>query len=87
MTGKKNDDMDTRGAIVVHPRVPPRGSFSLLLPPNMVWEEHPVAGGIRLDFRIRPIDCVSRRPGRVSYTGVGCSPRAIRRKTLAASRC
>lgn len=52
MTQKKNDDLDTRGAVVVQPRVPPRGSFSLLLPPNMVWEEHPVAGGIRLDFRI-----------------------------------
>ncbi|PCC68181.1 hypothetical protein SAMN02745121_09065 [Nannocystis exedens] len=52
MTSKKNDDSDTRGAVVVQPRTPPRGSFSLLLPPNMVWEEHPVAGGIRLDFRI-----------------------------------
>jgi hypothetical protein len=52
MTSKKNDDSDTRGAVVMQPRTPPRGSFSLLLPPNMVWEEQSVAGGIRLDFRI-----------------------------------
>ncbi|MBZ5709623.1 hypothetical protein [Nannocystis pusilla] len=37
--------------------------------------------------RMRPIDCVSLYAGRVGYTGSGCSPSAIRRKTLAASRC
>lgn len=52
MTSKKSDESDMRGAVVMQPRTPPRGSFSLLLPPNMVWEEHPVTGGIRLDFRI-----------------------------------
>ena len=39
MPSEKNDDTETRGALVVQPRVPPRGSFSLLLPANIVWEE------------------------------------------------
>jgi hypothetical protein len=48
---------------------------------------HHVLLAVALGDGMRPIDCVSLRPGRVGYIGVGCSPRAIRRKTLAASRC
>ena len=61
MTSKRNDDTDTRGAVVMQPRTPPRGSFSLLLPSNMVWEEQPVAGGIRLDFRIATAKDIVKR--------------------------
>jgi len=40
-----------RGAVVLKPEPPRRGTFTLLLPGNITWDEERDAGITRLDFR------------------------------------
>lgn len=42
-----------QGAVIIEPEPPRRGTFSLLLPIEMTWEQRENGGAIRLDFRPR----------------------------------
>lgn len=46
-----SDAFDERGAVVLKPEPPRRGTFALLIPEKTCWNVAYEAGSIRLDFR------------------------------------
>jgi len=50
-----------QGAVVLKPEPPRRGTFALLIPEGVTWDESREAGIIRLDFRPTTREEKSRR--------------------------
>jgi hypothetical protein len=53
MSEEHKDDSEDRGALVLSPKAPADGTFSLLVPGDTHWEVSYFHGAIRLDFRPR----------------------------------
>jgi hypothetical protein len=52
----EGDEKGEAGAVVLQPKPPPGGTFSLLIPADMCWEARDFGGGaVRLDFRPRTL--------------------------------
>jgi len=47
----ESPELTDRGAVVLKPEPPRRGTFTLLLPGNITWDEERDGGSTRLDFR------------------------------------
>lgn len=61
MSKESDEDRNDRGAVVLQPEPPARGTFALLIPSNMSWQASSFGGALRLDFRpIRPRERASR---------------------------
>ena len=54
------EDRRDQGAVVLKPEPPRRGTFTLLIPEGLTWDESHEAGIIRLDFRPRTREEKSR---------------------------
>lgn len=61
MSKETDEDRDDRGAVVLQPEPPARGTFALLIPSNMAWQASSFGGAVRLDFwPMRPKERASR---------------------------
>jgi hypothetical protein len=61
MAKEADEDRDDRGAVVLQPEPPARGTFALLIPGDMSWQASSFGGALRLDFRpMRPRDRAAR---------------------------
>ena len=66
MSKESDEDRDDRGAVVLQPEPPARGTFALLIPSDMSWQASSFGGALRLDFRpMRPRDRAARARAKV----------------------